>query len=215
MDLVLYALTAGSIIGLLSYELTCRLIAKRAKGAVESRYITGKNIIFIWMAVFAFSYALIAYLKMPQVLVSIEYMIVFSILACITVTDQVVQKIPNEMLLLLIVSKIVFIIIHRDFNIVQNLIGCAAGLFLFILPSLFFKINMGMGDIKFAAVIGLYLGIGGLLQTIIIMAVGLGLYTAYLYITKKGSVKSSAPIGPYLSLGMILTSIFPVININI
>lgn len=213
MEIVVYALTAGAILGLFCYELTCRLIQARVYGPVENPFITGKSITLYWMVLFSLSFALLSVLLISDIVLSIECMILFAIFFCLSVTDIIISKIPNELLLFLIINKLIFVIIKSDFSgLLKNIFGMVAGLLLFMMP-LFFGANIGMGDVKFAAVIGLYLGISGLLQTVIIMAIGLLLYTVYLYITKKGSLKTSAAIGPYLSAGAMITAMYPLINL--
>lgn len=213
MEVVVYALTAGAILGLFCYELTCKLIQARVYGPVENPFISGKRITLYWMVVFSVSFALVSTIMMSDIVLSIECMILFSIFFSLSVTDIVINKIPNELLLFLIINKIIFVIIKSDFSgLFNNIVGMVAGLLLFLIPVLF-GANIGMGDVKFAAVIGLYLGFSGLLQTVIFMAMGLVAYTIYLYATKKGSLKSSAAIGPYLSAGAMISAMFPLFNI--
>lgn len=213
LEVVVYALTAGAILGLFCYEMTRRLIQARVYGPVENPFISGKRITLYWMVVFSVSFAFFSVLFMSDIVLSIECMILFSIFFCLSVTDIIINKIPNELLLFLIINKLIFVIINSDFDgLLKNIAGMVAGLLLFIIP-VFFGANIGMGDVKFAAVIGLYLGFSGLLQTVIIMAAGLAAYTVYLYAAKKGSLKTSAAIGPYLSAGAMISAMYPLISV--
>lgn len=213
MEVVVYALTAGAILGLFCYELTCKLIQARVKEPVKSSLVDGERILLFWMIAFSLCFAIIAVLLRNDILLTVECMILFSIFVSLSVTDIVIKKIPNELLLLLILNKAVFVLLRSDYStLFQNVIGMIVGLILFMLP-MFFGAKIGMGDVKFSAVIGLYYGIWGLLQTVIIMAVGLVIYTVYLYATKKGSLKTSAAIGPYLSIGAMISAMYPLINL--
>jgi leader peptidase (prepilin peptidase)/N-methyltransferase len=91
------------------------------------------------------------------------------------------------------------------------LIGFAAGFMLFQVPAML-GISIGWGDVKYAGAAGFYLGLAGLFQAILIMAIGMGLYGIYLKITKKGNLKTRVPMGPYLSLGMMLAILIPIVN---
>ena len=140
-----------------------------------------------------------------------EIMTLFCICLCIGWIDWQIRIIPNELLLSLILCKIVFLIVDRQLGfLLQGLIGLGAGLVVFLIPSLL-GMQIGAGDIKYAAVVGFYLGAIDFIQVMLIMAAGLFVYLIYLLITKKGSWKTAAAIGPYISLGVLFTAIFPII----
>lgn len=143
---------------------------------------------------------------------AIELAVVLMILACLSTVDGLIRKIPNELLAALLVFRLVLIIVDGDVGSFKTaLIGLVAGFMLFQVPSML-GISIGWGDVKYAGAAGFYLGLAGLFQAILIMAIGMGLYGIYLKITKKGNLKTRVPMGPYLSLGMMLAILFPIVN---
>ncbi len=165
----------------------------------------------IWCVFFAAGFEVIYYAA-GDILAAAEHAAVFTLCVCIGAVDWVIKKIPNPLLLALISSKIAFIIIRRDFSDIKSgLWGFAAAAIIFVTPALL-GLNVGAGDTKLAAVTGLYLGVGGFLQAMIIMAVLITFYGIYLLISKHGGFRTKTAMGPYLAFGLICTLIFPVVH---
>ena len=81
--------------------------------------------------------------------------------------------------------------------------GVAAGGFL-LLAALAYPGGMGMGDVKLAAVIGLFLGKA--VAPAILMALVLGVVVGAVVIARKGASegrKTAVPFGPFLALGAL------------
>ena len=144
----------------------------------------------------------------------VEYSIYMAIVLNIAAVDFSIRKIPNELLLALMLVKIIFSVIALvrgipAFDVIlAPFIGLAVGFLLFSVPSMF-KINIGAGDIKFSAVIGFCLGYYLFLQAMILMAVILLVYLLFLLATRKGNLKTATAMGPYLAIGTVLTMLFP------
>jgi leader peptidase (prepilin peptidase)/N-methyltransferase len=129
----------------------------------------------------------------------------FCILLCIviiiTFIDIDVQLIPNKLLVLCLVPTTIYIMLTGFNNIWIHLIGAIglSGGFLLVgyLGKLIYKEDsMGMGDVKYAFVIGLLLGWkNGLL------AVGIVLF---LFIFKKLTPRQRIPFGPFMSIGLLV-----------
>lgn len=148
---------------------------------------------------------------------TVEYLIYVSILLNISVVDFLIRKVPNELLLLLLLTKSVFIAIDlfnrvplKD-SLVIPAIGLAVGLILFSIPSLI-KIPIGAGDVKLSAAIGFCLGYFLYFQSMALMSVMLLAYLAFLLVTKKGSLRTLTSMGHYLAFGSVLTMLFPLTN---
>lgn len=209
MDIMISAIV-GIIVGILANFLCRFLVRKRDKDNVSSWILYGKYSFIMWALIFAGIFVLLI-LVTGNILFFIECAILFSICFCISCVDFIIKKIPNEMLLLLFINKIVFMFInYADINIMHSIRGLFFGLIIFMLPS-YLGIKIGWGDIKFAAVVGFCLGINGFLQAIIIMALALGVLAGMLLISKKGTLKTSAAMGPYISLGVVITALFPLV----
>jgi len=74
--------------------------------------------------------------------------------------------------------------------------------------------GIGGGDIKLAAVIGLYLGYGVILTIILAFAAG-GIYCLVMLVLKKARLRDTMPFGPFLSLGaiVVLFMVLPLVKI--
>lgn len=75
---------------------------------------------------------------------------------------------------------------------------------------------MGLGDVKFMAMVGAWLGASGALSTIFYGVIAGGLVSAVLLLFKLAGRKSYIPFGPFLVLGGVITlfaapgkSVFP------
>ena len=131
----------------------------------------------------------------------------------LSVVDHQIRKIPNETLLAFILIRVAELVVRHDFTgILYALISLIAGYFIFLLPS-FFGRQIGLGDVKYAAVIGFCLGIPGLLQSIAILGLSTGGFLLLLILTKRGNLRTKMAIGPYLSFGLMVSVLFPLFSI--
>ena len=219
---MLYNYLAGAVSGLLAGFIFSRLaikqIAKRNGDIHKQDALKKPLVIIVWM--FVSSLLFVAVIARQGGLIqakTVEYLIYVSILLNIAAVDFMIRKVPNELLLLLLLTKSVFIAIDlfnrvplKD-SLVIPAIGLAAGLVLFSIPSLI-KIPIGAGDVKLSAAIGFCLGYFLYFQSMALMSVMLLVYLAFLLITKKGSIKTLTSMGPYLAFGSVLTMLFPLTN---
>lgn len=217
----------GLVIGFLFYILAKRQIKVRIEKipSLADDYIpqllNKKWVLPVWEIAFAGLYTA-SYFLFSDNITSLIYSIIF--ISCsinIVFIDLAIRRIPNELLLtMLIVSLVKFIaepLIYEG-SIKQNLIlavvGIVCGFVLFSLPQKLGR-YIGAGDIKLSAVIGFSLGVVGYLQAMIIMALIMLVYLVILLVTKKGNLKSFAPMGPALCVGSIISLLFPILSNNI
>lgn len=210
---------AGAILGLLAgflfYRLAIIQIAKRTEDP-QKRDALKKTVVLIpWLIVYALLFLVIIWREKGLAnLKTVEYLIYTSVVLNIAAVDYLIRKIPNELLLMLLLTKTVFLVLSFErgspvFEMVMGpIIGLTIGFFIFSIPSMF-SIMIGAGDVKFSAVIGFCLGYLLFFQAMVIMAVIMLIFLAYLLATKKGTLKTATAMGPYLSIGVVLTMIFP------
>lgn len=210
MPILLFAL-AGAICSVPIRLLTRRLVAARGGRPDESRLLSGMLSAALFTALGALGFALISVvIPMTDIVRLIQFLLVFLILLSLSAVDIVVRRIPNELLLALILLYALGHTLNAGWSgITTNLMGAAVAAILFTFPARL-GLQIGWGDIKYAVVIGFCFGLAGLLQVTLVMGLGLGLYAAYLYISRRGGLFTSAAIGPYLSLGAVATMVFPV-----
>jgi leader peptidase (prepilin peptidase)/N-methyltransferase len=122
-------------------------------------------------------------------------------LAVVTVTDLELRIIPNRVLLPAAVIGIALIAAFAPDTLAERAISGAAAFGLLFVVALAYPQGMGMGDVKLAAVLGLYLGRAVAPAMLIGFALG-ALYGAIL-IARHGAEarKRAVPFGPFLAAG--------------
>jgi leader peptidase (prepilin peptidase)/N-methyltransferase len=128
-------------------------------------------------------------------------------LFAITLTDLEHRIIPNKILLVSAAIGIVIVAATDPGGMAERAIAAAAAFAFLFLVALAYPRGMGMGDVKLAAVMGLYLGRAVAPALLIGFAVG-AIYGLAL-IARHGpeARKRAVPFGPFLALGG-LVSIF-------
>ncbi|MDP9346665.1 MAG: prepilin peptidase, partial [Actinomycetota bacterium] len=115
------------------------------------------------------------------------------------------RLIPNKLTLPAAVLALVAIVaLDRDF-LVEALIGGAGGFAFFFLAALAYPRGMGMGDVKLAGVMGLYLGRA--VAPAIFIALIAGVLAGVAIIARKGAAegrRTAVPFGPFLALGAVI-----------
>ena len=152
----------------------------------------------------------------------IQYLLLLVPIFSIAFVDALVRKIPNPLLLAMLIVDIGFLIYNCVLlgkaanpadEIVKTVFGFIIsfgfGFIVCLLPSLL-KIPMGAGDIKYSAVIGATLYLMGYFQAMVLMSLLVALFWIILKITKKGNIKTQVPMGPFLSIGTVITMCFPI-----
>ena len=115
------------------------------------------------------------------------------------------RLIPNKLTLPAAVLALVAIVaLDLDF-LVEALIAGAAGFAFFFLAALAYPRGMGMGDVKLAGVLGLYLGRA--VAPAIFIALIAGVVVGAAIIARKGAAegrRTAVPFGPFLALGGVI-----------
>jgi leader peptidase (prepilin peptidase)/N-methyltransferase len=123
----------------------------------------------------------------------------------ITLIDLEHRIIPNVITAPAAVAALVAIATLRSDFLVEAILAALGGGGFFFLAVLFYPRGMGMGDVKLAAVLGLYLGRS--VAPAILIALVAGVTVGALIIAKKGAKegrKTAVPFGPFLALGGVI-----------
>lgn len=199
----------GIISGMIFYPISVKLIEKRVPENNALKKIKSKPMFLIFTGFTALAFVLISVAGITGSMIYYT-MLLSSICISIAFIDEFIQKIPNLLLLAMMLTKAAFIVINNDYLfLLKGLIGFFAGFIIFILPSML-RIPIGAGDIKYAAAAGFCFGLYNLLQAMFIMSILIFIFLIILILTKKGGIKTSVPMGPYISGGIILTMLFPI-----
>jgi leader peptidase (prepilin peptidase)/N-methyltransferase len=132
-------------------------------------------------------------------------LLLVGILVPVALIDFEHRVIPNKITLPAAVAAIAVGLATRPSGVPEQLIaGAAAGSFL-LLFALAYPAGMGMGDVKLAAVLGLFLGreVGVALLAAVLAAtiVGAGVIAR---VGVKDGRKTAVPFGPFLALGGVV-----------
>ena len=127
------------------------------------------------------------------------------LLVPVTLIDLDHRIIPNKLMLIgAVVAPVLVVLVEPD-DIVEHLIaGVAAGGF-FLLAVLAYPRGMGVGDVKLAAVLGLFLGRA--VGPAVFIALVSGTLVGALIMARKGVAqgrKTAVPFGPFLALGGVV-----------
>jgi leader peptidase (prepilin peptidase)/N-methyltransferase len=130
-------------------------------------------------------------------------LILLTTLAAVTLTDLEQRLIPNS---ILIVAAVVGVAIAATApsELGQRVIAAAAAGGFFLLAALAFPRGMGMGDVKLAALIGLYLGRGAAPAILIALLGGAVAGIAIIAREGAGGRKQAVPFGPFLAFGALM-----------
>lgn len=123
------------------------------------------------------------------------------VLAVITLTDLEHRIIPNAVLGPAAIASLALVALADTGEIGPHLLAAAIGGGLLLIVSLVYPRGMGMGDVKLAFVMGIFLGRAVAPALLIGFAAG-AIYGVAL-IAKRGSEarKQAVPFGPFLALG--------------
>lgn len=126
-----------------------------------------------------------------------------TMLVAVTLTDLERRIIPNRILLVAAVLGVAIAAVGDPGSLAERAIAAAAAGGLLFLAALAYPRGMGMGDVKLAAVMGLFLGRS--VAPAILVALLAGSLFGLATIARHGAAarKRAIPFGPFLALGGI------------
>lgn len=131
-------------------------------------------------------------------------LVFIAMLAIVTLTDLEQRIIPNKVLIAGAVLCLAIAIPTDPADIPERLIAATAAGGLFFLVALAYPAGMGLGDVKLAATMGLFLGRA--VAPAILSALLAGSLIGLVLITRHGTGarKMTIPFGPFLALGGVV-----------
>jgi leader peptidase (prepilin peptidase)/N-methyltransferase len=126
------------------------------------------------------------------------------LLVPITLIDLEYRIIPNKLTLLGAVVGLALVALMFPDDLVEHLIAAAAAGGFFLIAALVYPAGMGMGDVKLAAVLGIYLGRA--VAPALFVALIAGSVVGAVMIARHGAAarKQGIPFGPWLAFGGIV-----------
>jgi leader peptidase (prepilin peptidase)/N-methyltransferase len=153
-------------------------------------------------AVTAALYVLVVAVKWGDVLQMTLGLVLVTFLVPIAVIDLDLKIIPNKLTGPAAVLAVAPVAVLEPRHLPEYLAAGAGALLFFYLPALIHKKGMGMGDVKLAAVLGLYLGRA--VAPALFIALILGVVVGAAIIASKGvseGRRAKVPFGPFLAAG--------------
>jgi len=132
--------------------------------------------------------------------------VLITFLIPITAIDLDVKRIPNALTAPAALLAVPIAAVTGPSFIPEQLIAGAAATLFFLLPALIAKKGMGMGDVKLAGVLGLYLGAP--VAVAIMVALASGVLISAVIVMRTGVTagrKTAIPFGPFLALGAVVS----------
>jgi leader peptidase (prepilin peptidase)/N-methyltransferase len=127
-----------------------------------------------------------------------------AILAAITLTDLERRVIPNSILLVGAVAGVVRAAATDPSSLPERAIAALAAGGLLLAIGLAYPRGMGMGDVKLAAVMGLYLG-SAVAAALFVAVLAGGIAGIGVMLSRGGAARKVAvPFGPFLALGGVV-----------
>lgn len=212
---VMIGVTYGIILGIITIPLSKRLTLKRTEDPVKASILDK-----LWFKTVAILVGVAASVGITMTTIEPAMMIrnlaLLVPIASIAIVDSLVRKIPNPLLLVMLIIQLVYLtyssVSNHDFTVfLTAVLGFVVGFAGCTLPSVL-KIPVGSGDIKYSAVIGACIYFSGYIQSMIIMGVVAIICLLYLKVSKKGGLKTLIPMGPLISIGVVITMCYPIID---
>ena len=127
-----------------------------------------------------------------------------AMLAAITLTDLERRIIPNKILLAGAVAGVAIAAATDPSSLPERGIAAAAAGGLLLLIAFAYPRGMGMGDVKLAAVMGLFLGSSVAVALAVAVITGSVVGIAVMARQGAGARKQAMPFGPFLALGGVV-----------
>lgn len=130
--------------------------------------------------------------------------LLMTIALAITVIDWRIHKIPNELVLLMLITGIAFQILHFGLSSLPNaLLSMLVMMAVFLVPVFLGGFDkIGAGDVKLAGVMGLVLGRIYIVPAVMVMCGALLIYCVIGLYFRKLSLRSKFAFAPFMMLGM-------------
>lgn len=135
----------------------------------------------------------------------------FALLGCyllaMAVTDLRGRYIPDDATVVFALAALAFRLTLGPpvtAHLLNGLIGALAGGILLGLPHLLRKDEVGLGDVKLVAAVGLMVGFPSVLYMLMRALLFMALFSVIQLLRKKAALKTQVPLAPFLFLGALI-----------
>jgi leader peptidase (prepilin peptidase) / N-methyltransferase len=151
---------------------------------------------------------LLLYIKLGLSIEFFKESLFCSLLMIIAWIDYYHHQILNRLSILGIVIGLIVAIPYGRDEFFHALLGMATGGCVLLPVAYFYPQGMGMGDVKFLAMIGSFLGVKGVLLTLFLGSALGTVIGLFLIGCKVISRKTKIPFGPFLAAGAVFVLLF-------
>ena len=141
----------------------------------------------------------------------VKLIFLMGILAAAAVIDLKKTIIPNLLIVIGLIARVVIYVIELLFynnifvsQLISDVIGFAIGFGILFIASVVSKGALGFGDVKLFGLIGLMSGAICTYSTLILCLLSSTIVSIGLMIAKKKNRKNSIPFGPFIFIGYII-----------
>jgi leader peptidase (prepilin peptidase)/N-methyltransferase len=131
-------------------------------------------------------------------------LVLVTTLLAVTLTDFEQRLIPNKILLVAFVLGAVLAAVADPGSLPERIAAAASAGGLFFLVALAYPRGMGLGDVKLAATMGLFLGRNVAPAIVVALLVGSLVGLAMIVLEGAAARKRAIPFGPFLALGGVV-----------
>jgi len=131
-----------------------------------------------------------------------------SALVAVTLTDLERRIIPNRVLLVATVLGVAIAAVTDPGSLPERVAAAAAAGGVLFLAALAYPGGMGLGDVKLAAVMGIFLGVEVIPALLIALLAGSLVGLALIAREGAAARKKAIPFGPFLALGGVVALLF-------
>lgn len=209
---IIFSLVAITI----GYIATCWYFQKNVEDKIQFKTMiprTRSRIIYLVVAIVVFSILIYMFATVyvnKTWIHQIKLLCLVAFLVPIAAIDYRTELIPNKFLFAAIIVRIVLMLIEFTLSVdgavsvlKSSLIAAVILLLFFSLTLLIVKNSIGMGDVKLFAVVGLYQGIWGAVNSVFFSLVASFFVSVVLLILKKKTRKDTISFGPCIMLGVV------------
>lgn len=169
---------------------------RHCSAAIPRRYLTVEGLT-------AFVFAAVTAARWPDSRLAL-WLPLSALLIAVAVIDLERRIIPNRLVLAALAYALIAAPLVARSELVE-LAAAAAGAFLALfVVALAYPAGMGMGDVKLAGVLGLYLGVGVIPALFVAFLVGAVVGIVLIAREGRGARKRGVPFGPFLALGALV-----------
>lgn len=220
MDKILFIKIAvgvvwGLLIGFAGIPISKKLILKRSDDPGDTIVLNNKifKVVIIGVSLVC---AVCAALTADGWALLVRNLLLLLPMLSIAIVDSLIRKIPNPLLLAMIIVQGAYLAYYCIESQTTNLLisagfGFFVGFLCCTIPSIL-RVPVGAGDIKYSAVIGLCIYFMNYMQAMVIMGLLAAVALVVLKATKKGGLKTLIPMGPFLSVGAVISMCFPLVE---